>query len=297
MESFRRQENIGVRDVLENKNVIEELKNKAEAIKRRYQPKAEEFIGTPGYDENSIKSEIEKVKEYKKNWLDEETPELRHQKNLAEVVEHVVVDQFSGEWLANKAVGLYTAEEDDVLRGVDVVAEFTGEDEKHYLGFALDVTIAKDLSVLDSKLNRIWEKDIKSNKQAEVKYLETSDEHKESVKLFRVIVGINKDFARELISLQRFNKKDELAKHPFQANLISQIKYQLESYHRYAEITGNKKLQDQVVESLKIFYEIYDAKEDLIKEKQVDIEKEADFIHITSFCDQQLKSAERYFQK
>lgn len=297
MESFKRQENFGDRDVLENRNVIEVLKNKAEANKRRYQPKAEDFIGLEGYDENSIRAEIEKVKEFKKRWIDEETPELRHQKNLSEVIEHVVVDQFSGEWLANKAVGHYTAEEDDVLRGVDVVAELSGENENSYLGFALDVTIAKDLSVLDSKLNRIWEQDIKGNRQAEVKYLEKADESKGSVKLFRIIVGINKDFVRDLVSLQRFNKKEELAKHPFHINLIAQIKYQLESYYRYAEIVGNNKLQEQVAESLKVFYEIYDAKEELIKEKQADIEKEADFSLIKSFCDQELKSAERYFQK
>jgi hypothetical protein len=289
---------IGVRDVLQNEHVIEDLKNKAEAKKRRYQSKAEDFIGLPGYKESEIQEELESIKNYKKNWLDEETPELRHQKNIAEVVEHVVVDQFSGEWLANKATGHYTAEADDVLRGVDVVAELNSEDEgseRKYLGFALDVTMAKDTSVIDQKLSRIWEKDIKPNKPAKVKYLET-DHYKGSVELFRVIVGVNKDFARELINLQRFGKKEALASHPFQAHLIVQIKFQLESYYKYAEITGNQRFKDQVTESLRVFYEIYDAKESLIEEKQKEIEAEPDFIRIKNFCEQQLASAERFFQ-
>lgn len=288
---------IGVRDVLQNEHVIEDLKNKAEAKKRRYQSKAEDFIGLPGYKESEIQEELERIKGYKKSWLDEETPELRHQKNIAEVVEHVVVDQFSGEWLANKATGHYTAEADDILRGVDVVAELESEgEERKYLGFALDVTMAKDTSVIDQKLNRIWEKDIKPNKLAEVRYLET-EHYKGSVELFRVIVGVNKDFARELINLQRFSKKDALATHPFQAHLIAQIKVQLESYYRYADITGNQRFKDQVAESLRVFYEIYDAKEALIEEKQKEIESEPDFIRIKNFCEQQLASAERFFQK
>ena len=283
-----------VLDVLTNKAVLEQLNLRAETEKRLSQPRPEKFIGLPGYSEADIKRELESVERLKSKWEEEETPESKHQRNLASVVEHVVATQFSGEWLANKAKGHHTAEADDVLRGVDVVAEFAQGEERQYLGFAIDVTIAKDASVLEQKLERIWQKDIKTGDQAEVRYLATEN-YTGPMKLFRVVVGINKESARDLINLYRFDKKEKLSNHAFQAHLIAQIKFQLESYLMYARTTKNKKLEDQVSESLRAFYEIYDAKEEMIKAGITKIESDPGFIRISEFCQTQLKSAERYF--
>lgn len=283
-------------DVLENRNVIQDLANKAEAIKRRYQPKEEDFVGESGYHEREIRAELELVRNLKAKWLREETPESKHQKNVADVVEHIVVEQFSGEWLGNRAIGHYTAETDDLLRGIDVVAEFPEGEHTEYLGFAIDVTLAENPIGLDGKMARMWDEDIKRGKRSEVHYLETDNGFKGSQKVFRMVVGVSKEFARSLIRLQRTGTdKDALAAHPFQVNVLMQVRYQLKSYLEFAKITKNKALLVDIQKSLDLFDEVYEAKKDLIAKHQAKVEREPDYGRIVNFCDTELASARKFF--
>lgn len=271
-------------DILENGAIMKSLHEKMAHRKELRQPDPNKFIGEPGYDEVSVRAELATVTSYKTKWQSENSPELAKQKEISDILEGIIVDQISGPWLSERAVGYYTAEADDVLRGVDVITELIDEEDSHYLGFAIDVTMAKDPRILESKLAKNW-KDIETGNFPEVKYFEDDDENKSRLKPVRVLIGVNPKFARELIRLEYFNKKDKLGEHPFQAHLILQIKEQLEAYYRYAESKNNEQLKDKIAESLRAFYSIiFKEKEEFLNEHVNEVEVEEDFTRIREYC-------------
>ncbi|MDQ5883117.1 MAG: hypothetical protein QG654_28 [Patescibacteria group bacterium] len=271
-------------DILENRSIINPLHEKMEKRKSFYQPNPEDFIGQNGYTKESVESEIDRVEGYKKRWESDNTDELKKQKKISDILEGVIVDQFSGSWLSEKAEGHYTSEVDDVLRGVDVVAELKENEDSHYLGFAIDVTMAKDPSVLDQKLAKNW-KDIETGKFPEIKYFEDGDGNRQSLSPVRVLIAVNPNFARELIRLEYLNKKELLAGHKFQSHLIFQIKEQLEAYYTYAKETDNDNLMDKLRESLRILYIIISGeKEEHLAGMQNEVENEEDFKRIREYC-------------
>jgi hypothetical protein len=279
-------------DILENNLILKTLYEKMSHRKEIRQPNPEKFIGEPGYSEDSIRQEINQVKKLKTKWAEENTPELNKQKQISDVLEGIIVDQFSGPWLSQKAVGYYTSEADDVLRGVDVIAELHEEDDSHYLGFAIDVTMAKDPAILNQKLAKNW-KDIETRNFPEVKYFEDDDENKKRLNPVRVLVAVNPEFTRELIRLEYLNKKDKLGEHKFQAHLILQIKEQLEAYYLYAQSQGDDKLMEKISESLQSFYRIiFKEKEEFLNTHLEEVEQEKDFMKIRDFCSAKIPRAQ-----
>lgn len=280
-------------DILENNSIIKPLHEKMEKRKSIYQPNPEDFIGESGYTEESIKEEMDRVERYKRNWESENSPELKKQKLISDILEGVIVDQFSGAWLSNKAEGHYTSEVDDILRGVDVVAELKEDEDSHYLGFAIDVTMAKDPSVLDQKLEKNW-KDIETGRFPDIKYFEDEEGNKQHLSPVRVLIAVNPNFARELIRLEFLNKKDKLGEHKFQYHLILQIAEQLESYYRYAQALGNDKLMDKLHESLRLLYLITEGeKKEKLEEMEKEVESEEDFSRIREYCQSKIASVTR----
>lgn len=290
---MKRFESTNISDILENRSIINPLHEKMEKRKAIYQPNPEDFIGKDGYTEESVNAEINRVEEYKRRWNSENSEDMQKQKKISDILEGVIVDQFSGSWLSEKAEGHYTSEVDDVLRGVDVIAELKENDDSHYLGFAIDVTMAKDPSVLDQKLGKNW-RDIETGKFPEVKYFEDADGNQQSLSPVRVLIAVNPVFARELIRLEYLNKKDLLASHKFQSHLIFQIKEQLEAYYTYAQQTNNDKLMDKLYESLRILYLIISGeKEEQLLNMENEVTNEEDFIRIRGYCQNKLNNLSR----
>lgn len=289
-------ENFGNRDlssILEKNSIIDSIYKKVLDKKKNYQPNPQDFVGFNGYTEESIKKEIDLVESYKKRWAEQSTPESEKQKKISTILESIIVDQFSGEWLSQKAEGHYTSEVDDVLRGVDVVAELKEDDDSHYLGFAIDVTMAKNPDVLNDKLNKNW-KDVEGGKFPQIKYFEDADENKQVLSPIRVLIAVNPEFAKELVRLEflkseNSSKKEELARHKFQFHLLFQIKEQLEAYYLYAQNKGDEILMDKLHESLRIFYLIISGeKEKQLLDMQNEVENEEDFKKIREYCQNKL---------
>lgn len=294
-------ENFGKRDlssILEKDSLINTMYERVLKRKKSYQPNPKNFVGFNGYTEESIKKEIDLVDSYKKRWQEESTPELEKQKMISTILESVIVDQFSGEWLSNKAEGHYTSEVDDVLRGVDVVAELKEDDDSHYLGFAIDVTMAKSPDVLYDKLDKNW-KGVETGKLPQIKYFEDANENKQVLSPVRILIAVNPEFTKELLRLEflksdNSSRKEELARHKFQFHLLLQIKEQLEAYYQYAQNTGNDDLMDKLKESLRIFYSIISGeKESQIIDIKEEIEEEEDFKKIREYCQNKLKDSLR----
>lgn len=280
-------------DILKDMSKIRPLHEKMEKRKSIRRPDSKNFIGHPGYSKEDIVAEIEKVSELKKRWAKEQSPEAQRQKQVSDILEGVVIDQLSA-WFAENVQGFYTSEEDDVLRGVDAVAEMTDEEDKHYLGFAIDVTMAKDANVLDAKLARNW-KDIEENRFPEVKYFEDDDENKMRLQPPRVLIAVNPDMARDLISLEFSNRKDALRKHGFRNHLVWQIKEQLESYYRYYENKGNDKMRLRIAEALDIFYKVVvNPIEPELAHAQEEVFAEEDFDRIRKYCSNKVYSVRNW---
>jgi hypothetical protein len=149
--------------ILSNKSVIENLHNKSESRRKKYAPNPEDFMNTPGYSNLQIEDDIQETEKLKQIFKEqfEKNPESKERKDISDIFESIVVDHISGSWFDNKAIGHYTAEPDDIRRGVDAVVEIKPQDEEiqhsNYLGLGIDVTFSSDKADIKKKLDRIWE--------------------------------------------------------------------------------------------------------------------------------------------
>ncbi len=294
MEGF----NIGniSQETMSRDHVIDSLHQKFEKQRTLYQPNPEDFIGEPGFNREDIKEEVALAKSLKEKWSNSNSDYEQKNKKISDVFEGVIVDQFCGEWMAGKAEAFYTADPDDLIRKVDCVIEFKPEaetDSPEYLGLGIDVTFSTDYSVLQGKLDDIWNKDIKRGKEVQVKYVDTQD-FKGSLDVCRVVLAANKEIVHDLARLYKQKDKTELDNHPFLANILSQIKYQLESYYTFAKKNGSRAdYLRHVTKTLSTFYRIYSEKETFISEHESEVEKSDVFRTIQEYCDDKLKEVVR----
>lgn len=275
-------------DILQNQGILKTLKEGFEHKKKIYSPDPTTFSDT--IPQLVIEDDLERV-EKKKESFDQESERGKYEKMIADIFEGIVVDQFSGAWLGNKAEGYYTAEPDDLLRGVDVIAEIKTEnldEENNYLGFALDVTFSEKQEIVQKKLEGIWDYDISKSKLSEVRYFE-NDDFKGALSLPRLVVSANRDTVRDLVRLYHSKDRQGLENHVFQYNLLSQIKVQIEAYYQYAQIRGTDRYKEVILESLQSFYEIYDVKASELMQYAENVESDSQFRLISDFCTRKIK--------
>lgn len=279
-------------ETMRRDHVIDSLHEKFEKQRTLYQPKPEDFIDEPGFNKEEIQKELALVKSLKEKWDKSNSEFEQKNKKISDVFEGVVVDQFCGEWMAGKAEAFYTADPDDLIRKVDCVIEFKPEaetDSPEYLGLGIDVTFSADYSVLQGKLDDIWNNDVKKGKEVHVKYVDTQD-FKGSLDVCRVVLAANKEIVHELARLYKQKDKTELDNHPFLANIIFQIKHQLESYYKYAQAKGLRPIYlSHVTKTLSTFYKIYSEKQEFLKTHATDVENSDVFRTIQEYCDDKVK--------
>ena len=282
-------------DILENESRLKRVVEGINEKKALYQAKPEDFIGLPGYSEDEVRRELSRTQEQEKQWSGSRTDHERRQKMISDALEGVMVDQFSSDWFAGQGEGFFTSKPDDYLRGIDAVVEFTNEqtDKKDHVGFALDIAHVSSYGILEHKLNSAW-KEVASGNLSEVKYFEDSDENKTSLKLSRVVVNVDKETVRDLIDLYSKKKKEELAKHKFQYNLILQVKMQLEAQYKFVSTYAD--IQDptnryniatkEIGFALKYINDIYELKKDEIEKHRKEIEADPGFRQIKEFYEE-----------
>jgi hypothetical protein len=125
---------------------------------------------------------------------------------------------------------------DDVVNGVDTIAEIEQENSTSHLALAIDVTHGV---MLQKKFDRI-KREIDEGTLTTIKYFENSDEtfRGRLLKVPRVVLGVEKSAVVELAGLWNAGKNKELATHPVQVQLIEEITVQLQSCLEYAQKTG-----------------------------------------------------------
>lgn len=278
-------------DSMEQDHIINSLHKKFEDQKKHYQPKAEDFLDEKGCNKEEIQREIIQAKHLKEKWEKQNGEFEQKNKKISDVFEGVIVDQFCGEWMANQAEAFFTAEPDDFLRKVDCVIEFKpeeGETDREYLGLGIDVTFSADYSTIDNKLTEVW-RDVERNKKIPVKYVDT-EHYKGSLEVCRIVIAADKETVLELARLYKQKDKTTIDSHPFLANILLQMKTQLESYYNYAKqnSAGGEYLR-HVTKTLSTFYRVYSEKEDFIKEHVDEVLSSSVFKTVQSYCDSKLK--------
>ncbi len=291
MEGFGNIDRMDVK-TMEQDRLIDTLHKKFEDQKKIYQPNPKDFIGVEGFDEQTIEEEIKLTQSLKEKWDQQNNQYEQKQKRLSDVFEGIIVDQFCGEWMANKAQAFYTAEPDDYIRKVDCVVEFQpneNNETKEYLGLGIDVTFSSDYSTVQTKLDTIWNKEVMKGKEVAVKYIDTED-FKGSLDVCRVVIAADKETVYELARLYKNKDREAIDNHPFLANIISQIKCQLESYYRYAQ---KKALAADylrhVTKTLSTFYGIYSEKEAFIAEHEAEVAQSSVYKTIEEYCRERLE--------
>lgn len=122
----------------------------------------------------------------------------------------------------------------------------------------------------------------------EVRYVDT-DHFKGSTDVSRVVLLADKETVYELARLYKNKKEDELNEHPYLANALSQIKYQLESYYMYAKDRSvNTSYLRSLTKTLSTFYRVYSEKEAFVEKNAESVANTEIFKQVQSFCDKKL---------
>lgn len=197
------------------------------------------------YDQQMVDRDMQYVRDRKAQFEKEATSESKKNKKMATVLEAIIHEQIElGDWLGPNAETVTSSQYDDVANGVDsiVVLPHEGEGDA-YLGLAIDVTFSTDIR---GKLNRIME-DIEKGKLTEIKYppLQDSEDaheraYKGSVKMPRVVVGIEEHVVEKLADLWLKKNKKELGSHAVQNVIAKEILDQLAVGEQYARSHGNR---------------------------------------------------------
>lgn len=290
MEGYKNIDNMSAQS-MEQDYVISSQEKFFEDQRSRYQPKVEDFLEEPGYDPEEVQRELELSQKLKTQWENSNNDFEKKNKKISDVFEGIIVDQFCGEWMANKAEAFFTAEPDDFLRKVDCVIEFLPDEDMEkpeYLGLGIDVTFSNDYITVKNKLDSIWDNDIEKGKQVKVKYVDT-EHYKGSMDVFRTVLAADKETVIELARLYKNKERDKLDEHPYLANALLQIKYQLESYLNYAIANGlSGSYLREVAKTLGTFYKVYTDKEDFIVQHADEVQKTRTFQSIQEYCDKKI---------
>ena len=231
-------------------------------------------------------AEIEKVKEGKRR---------------GEALEVIVGDQVElNDWFGPNALLTRTSEYDDVMNGIDAVAEFDfGEERKpERLALGVDASMRADVAMIERKITRNIEKVTGQREPAEVRYFESQildAAGHPSVKgrleaVVPVVIGLDGEDCDRLMCLfvqllrLRSNKEKtesinalikektlEMQKHPVQMVFLLEIKTQLEMYlglFKEKVMDGDHlAYQSKVKRLLAITNEIIDSKTEISTEE------------------------------
>lgn len=205
-----------------------------------------------GCDQQMVARDMQYVRDREAQFKIKSTPEIQENKKVATVLEAIIHEQVELNDLLGPNTETITASRfDDIANGVDTIVRF-GDNDAH-LGLAVDVTFNTDIR---DKLNAIMQ-NIERGKLTEIKYSatpdpENPDEHvyTGSLKIPRVVIGVEKEIAQQLGALWMNKKKKGLADHPAQHVIVKEILDQLAVYDHYAISCGNPNGIDMVYRRL-----------------------------------------------
>ncbi|MEN9557882.1 MAG: hypothetical protein RL141_251 [Candidatus Parcubacteria bacterium] len=200
------------------------------------------------FDKQMIKKDLAEVRRLEELFLAESTPETRNALKRATVLEAMIHEQVElNEWLGPDITTRHASRYDDVINGVDSIAELPQPSGPSYLALNMDVTSGPPTK----KLQRIRD-EINNGTLGSVKYFESTDgAFQGSLSLVpRVVIGVDTRNIERLAELWVNGKQKELANDPIQIQILDEVYMQLKAFRAYAETqgaTGSVAAYDRVI--------------------------------------------------
>lgn len=270
-----------------------EMQNKylAEIEKRAlpYTPKEENFKNL--YSPEEIQKDLKLVALRKKQFKENQTEQSEKFKRISDIYEGIIVEQAEqNAWFGNNVTFYPTSKYDDIVNGVDGVAEFFSEEgnkENKHMAMSFDVVFSSDSERILKKLERT-KNSIRNGKLTEVKYFEDEEGNQSSLRAPRIVLGSRLASAESLINLWGGKSKDKnkkLAKHPIQIKLLLEAYLQLGHFAKYAHSIGNNDIaMEYGIVANKIVEIINEEKEGMVNEYYDDISDDIVFETIKNYC-------------
>lgn len=253
------------RERLENQIIFPDLEkrfNEAENSLKEYKIDVDLFYDL--YGKEKVEEDKSKVGHIKEKFLRENTPSEIEAKKMAVIFEALFNKHGEqSDWLGGNASIIPTSEYDDIVNGVDAIAEFAEEGKNPYhLGLGIDVTYS---SHIKKKFEKIKEK-IDNGKLSEIKYFQSinMDFTGKLSQIPRVVIAITKETLKELVDLDEGRKNKELAVHFIQFQVLEEILMQLKLFKGYAEKVGQIKIAEKFEMTERIITEIYENKKETV---------------------------------
>lgn len=212
------------------------------------------------YGEGQVKRDKEYVEKMNGKFDQESNYKDKENKKIATIFEGIIGEQAElSEWLGSDINTIFATEYDDIVNGIDIIAEFSeNKTEFSHLGLAVDATYSNQFS---EKILKIKE-NIKKGKLATIKYFESSDmDFKGQLsQIPRVVIASDFKTVIELVELWDTGKKEDLANHPIQFQILEQIIMQLKTFKEYAqkiEFVQNVD-SDRMIKKFELFIDIFD---------------------------------------
>jgi hypothetical protein len=233
----------------------------ADAIKER------NFIGV--YPREEVEKDLKYIKEaenaFKEKAADEESA---RGVELAHIFEAIICHQGElANWFGENSMTIKSARYDDLKNGVDLIIEFTDNDDKNsHLALAVDVTFSS-FEKLYEKLDGI-KTDIEDGKLAYVKYFESERSGiKGDIKgIPKTVIGADPRTLYKLMDLWVGGKEKELEKHPIQFMILDQIMAQLIRFKELAESNKKSFIADKYEKAIETVGRILNEKQELREE-------------------------------
>ncbi|HNW71898.1 MAG TPA: hypothetical protein PKZ36_03335 [Candidatus Paceibacterota bacterium] len=191
-------------------------------------------------DENYIKETRGRIEKDEQNSFDGEDLEWKEKGfQLSEIMQVMVIDLMNKNWFKNTKT-IMTSDYDDLKVGIDAVLK---DKRGGFIGTSFDFTISNQEKIINKKLNKNWDENIKDGRIPRVKYFQDPDT-KEKGKLLvpKFIIGALKKDVEEFVNAYLSGNEKDLEQHPFKYLLLLQIEEQLQTVLDLYETSDDPKL-------------------------------------------------------
>ncbi len=224
------------------------------------------------YGAQNVANDLAYVKGIEDSIKRTDTTEQKNLDRISSVFESLLVDRIElDNWFGADTSTISSSRYDDIRNGIDLIAEIGEEDSSavSHLGLAVDITYSTHL---EKKFDRIRQ-EILSKKLSTIKYFQSSDQAfmGQLSNVPRVVIGVQKDTIGELMKLTLGKKNRELASHPVQHQILSEIRLQL---HVFAEFAQKQKAGNVIIQRLEHAADLIDR---IIKDKEEGLKKPNEF--------------------
>ena len=250
--------------------------------------KETDFVGEV-YPKEEVDNDLKYVQK-EEDSFNEGTMDLEDKGMLefSQIFEAIIYDQGElANWFGENGVTIKSARFDDIKNGVDLIVEFSGEEETSHLALAVDVTFSDNIQ---KKLDNI-KREIEHGKLTSIKYFQSDKLGFKGEKrdIPKTIVGADLKTLNKVMDLWVNEDEKKLAKHPIQFIILDEIMLQLEKFREYAQAMKKpaivEKYNKAIVILEKILAEKQDLREEVLKDDDSAVENDRVYRAIAGYMD------------